>query len=72
MLDPAEPSQILKFVMENNLRVSSILTTHHHWDHSGGNKTLVRKLGIPRVYGGIPYKNLNLKVMIEFHAQPIL
>jgi hydroxyacylglutathione hydrolase len=35
------------------LKLKSVLTTHHHWDHADGNPDLIKKLNekIP-VYGG--------------------
>ena len=33
--------------------MSAILTTHHHWDHAGGNEQLLKLLkGDVKVYGG--------------------
>lgn len=39
-----------------NVRLTKILTTHHHWDHANGNPDLVKLLssdgGKTPVYGG--------------------
>lgn len=35
------------------MKLTSVLTTHHHWDHAGGNEKLVSKFDGPlTVYGG--------------------
>ena len=31
-------------VAEEGVTLTTVLTTHHHWDHAGGNKELVTKL----------------------------
>ena len=37
-----------------NVKVTSVLTTHHHWDHANGNPELVKLLEGQKtpVYGG--------------------
>ena len=35
----------------HHVRVTAILSTHHHWDHVGGNEELANKYRVP-VYGG--------------------
>ena len=36
-----------------NLVLKSILTTHHHWDHAGGNAKLIERVPtVSKVYGG--------------------
>ena len=37
---------------EEGVKVSVVLTTHHHWDHAGGNEELLKKTGNIPVYGG--------------------
>lgn len=41
-VDPVEPEKILRAVKEEGVRLTTVLTTHHHWDHAGGNKNLVK------------------------------
>jgi hydroxyacylglutathione hydrolase len=43
-LDEAGPSR-------EAVRVVALLSTHHHWDHVGGNEAIAKALGIARVYG---------------------
>ena len=55
-VDPVEPEKVLKAVGEAGVNLTSILTTHHHWDHAGGNEKFVelaKKSGLNvAVYGG--------------------
>ncbi|GFU16178.1 hydroxyacylglutathione hydrolase, mitochondrial [Nephila pilipes] len=41
VVDPVEPKSVLKAAEEENADITTILTTHHHWDHAGGNSELV-------------------------------
>lgn len=52
VVDPVEPSKILKAVKEEDVKLVSVLTTHHHWDHAGGNEELISLTGKLPVYGG--------------------
>lgn len=48
-VDPVEPEKVLAVAKSENLKISMVLTTHHHWDHAGGNskiKSLVSNLSI--------------------------
>lgn len=51
-VDPVEPEKLLSAVAEEKVKLSCVLTTHHHWDHAGGNKELIEKTGQIPVYGG--------------------
>mmetsp|Transcript_20917 Transcript_20917/g.45601 ORF Transcript_20917/g.45601 Transcript_20917/m.45601 type:complete len:261 (+) Transcript_20917:115-897(+) len=53
-VDPVDVDAIQKAANDNNATITTILTTHNHWDHSGGNIKLVKALStIDRVYGGL-------------------
>ncbi|XP_026750938.1 hydroxyacylglutathione hydrolase, mitochondrial [Galleria mellonella] len=52
VVDPVEPSTVLKAVKDNGLTLTTVLTTHHHWDHAGGNEDLVKLHPGLQVYGG--------------------
>lgn len=53
VIDPVEPEKVLIAVQQNNVHLSTILTTHHHWDHAGGNEGMVAAAGRDlRVVGG--------------------
>lgn len=52
-VDPIDTNAIQKAASDNEATITTILTTHNHWDHSGGNLKLIKALDIDRVYGGI-------------------
>ena len=52
VVDPGDANPVLEFLDENNFTLEGILITHHHFDHTGGIKTLTNKYDIP-VYGPI-------------------
>jgi len=53
-VDPVDIGAIQKAASEHNATITTILTTHNHWDHSGGNIKLTKALStIDRVYGGV-------------------
>lgn len=37
LVDPAEPHKLLDLAKKLKANVTTSLTTHHHWDHAGGN-----------------------------------
>mmetsp|Transcript_25984 Transcript_25984/g.44703 ORF Transcript_25984/g.44703 Transcript_25984/m.44703 type:complete len:266 (-) Transcript_25984:246-1043(-) len=39
-VDPAEPTKLLNAAREHEVEPKSVLTTHKHWDHAGGNLEL--------------------------------
>jgi len=43
VVDPGEGKKVLTILEDADLQLSSILTTHHHADHTGGNEILVKK-----------------------------
>ncbi|CEP07429.1 hypothetical protein [Parasitella parasitica] len=51
-VDPVEPQKVLKALEDYpDYKLSMILTTHHHWDHAGGNLKLLNQFPIT-CYGG--------------------
>lgn len=44
IIDPVEPDSVLSAVKEENVQLEMVLTTHHHWDHAGGNVKLIQLL----------------------------
>ena len=54
IIDPAEADKVIKAVEAAGLRLTTILNTHHHWDHTGGNEELVDAQPGLRVIGYAP------------------
>jgi len=50
VVDPAEAAPVKDALEKKGLTLKAILTTHHHWDHVGGNEELVKLTGC-KVYG---------------------
>jgi hydroxyacylglutathione hydrolase len=45
IVDPSEAAPVLAAVQQAGLKLTHILNTHHHWDHSGGNLELKAATG---------------------------
>lgn len=43
IVDPVDPDAVLAAVRKHDVQLTSVLTTHHHWDHAGGNEKLVAR-----------------------------
>ena len=58
VVDPGDAKPVLNYLEQSNSKLAGILITHHHGDHTGGVKELLKNLKIP-VYGpsleNIPY-----------------
>jgi len=52
VVDPVEPDKVIEALAQHGVKLSTVLTTHHHYDHAGGNKDLVAKIPGLAVYGG--------------------
>uniref|UniRef100_A0A8D8RBL6 hydroxyacylglutathione hydrolase n=2 Tax=Cacopsylla melanoneura TaxID=428564 RepID=A0A8D8RBL6_9HEMI len=52
VIDPVEPDKVLDVVKKSNADLKFVWTTHHHWDHAGGNVKLVEKVPHVEVFGG--------------------
>ncbi|XP_050071614.1 hydroxyacylglutathione hydrolase, mitochondrial [Anopheles maculipalpis] len=58
VVDPVAPDRVLEVVQQENCKLNKLLTTHHHWDHAGGNEALYERYrqnpawGELSVYGG--------------------
>lgn len=52
IIDPVEPEKCVSAVREENVKLTHILTTHHHWDHAGGNEDLCKLIKNLTVCGG--------------------
>jgi hydroxyacylglutathione hydrolase len=51
IVDCAEAAPVLDEVRKQGVRLTSVLATHHHYDHVGGNDDLLRQVTTLRVYG---------------------
>ena len=45
VIDPSSDQPVLQYLNDNNLNLSIILLTHHHFDHTGGAAELKQKTG---------------------------
>ncbi|XP_058536429.1 hydroxyacylglutathione hydrolase, mitochondrial isoform X1 [Ochotona princeps] len=52
IVDPVQPQKVLDTVKKHGVKLTTVLTTHHHWDHAGGNEKLVQLQPGLKVYGG--------------------
>ncbi|XP_044308503.1 hydroxyacylglutathione hydrolase, mitochondrial-like [Varanus komodoensis] len=52
IIDPVQPQKVLDAVRKHGVKLTTVLTTHHHWDHAGGNEKLVKMAPGLQVYGG--------------------
>ncbi|KAI5965247.1 HAGH [Candida pseudojiufengensis] len=47
LIDPAQPNEVLAYIKDHNLNnkfdLKAIVNTHHHYDHSDGNKEFHKK-----------------------------
>ena len=51
VVDPSEAVPVNKAVEQHGVLLTTILNTHHHWDHVGGNKELKAKFPELIIYG---------------------
>ncbi|GMH19358.1 hypothetical protein Nepgr_021199 [Nepenthes gracilis] len=52
VVDPVEPEKVLEVAKQNDAHLKMVLTTHHHWDHAGGNNKIKELVPGIKVYGG--------------------
>ena len=53
VVDPCVAEPVLRYLEENDLKLTSILNTHHHYDHTGGNKALLQRFPKIPVFAGV-------------------
>jgi hydroxyacylglutathione hydrolase len=49
IVDASEAAPVRAAIAREKVVVEKILSTHHHWDHVGGNEELAAELGVPVV-----------------------
>jgi hydroxyacylglutathione hydrolase len=49
-VDPGDAAPVQQFLTQHDLRLTAVINTHHHWDHTGGNTVLISRSNIP-LYG---------------------
>lgn len=52
VVDPAEAKPVLKSLQQLQVELVAIFNTHHHFDHVGGNRELIKAFPNLRIYGG--------------------
>uniref|UniRef100_A0A3Q0STS1 Hydroxyacylglutathione hydrolase n=1 Tax=Amphilophus citrinellus TaxID=61819 RepID=A0A3Q0STS1_AMPCI len=52
VIDPVEPIKVVEAVRKHGVKLTTVLTTHHHWDHAGGNEKMLKLMPGLKVYGG--------------------
>lgn len=64
VIDPGEAKPVIDYAKQNNLTLTNILLTHHHFDHTGGIKELIKEFPDVIIYGPDDNRieNLNVKV----------
>jgi len=66
VIDPALSQPVIKYLKANNLKLEAILQTHHHSDHIGGTKELIKEWPNIKVIASakekdrIPFQNLSV------------
>lgn len=45
VIDPSEPEPVKAALAKSGQKLTHILNTHHHWDHTGGNQALKDEFG---------------------------
>jgi hydroxyacylglutathione hydrolase len=51
VVDPGDAAPVLAYCQDKKLRLSAIIITHHHWDHTGGIDALLNVFPDVAVYG---------------------
>ena len=51
-VDPGDAGPVLRYLKKSGRRLTAILNTHHHRDHTGGNKELLKHYPVIPVLGG--------------------
>uniref|UniRef100_A0A0D3CLC4 cellulose synthase (UDP-forming) n=1 Tax=Brassica oleracea var. oleracea TaxID=109376 RepID=A0A0D3CLC4_BRAOL len=52
VVDPVDPEKVIQSAEQHSANIKFVLTTHHHWDHAGGNEKMKQLVPGIKVYGG--------------------
>lgn len=52
VIDPVKPENLFKEAEKRGAKITTVLTTHSHWDHAGGNKEIASKYPGIHIVGG--------------------
>eukprot|EP00246_Nothoceros_aenigmaticus_P012599 TRINITY_DN398_c0_g1_i3.p1 TRINITY_DN398_c0_g1~~TRINITY_DN398_c0_g1_i3.p1 ORF type:complete len:218 (+),score=27.09 TRINITY_DN398_c0_g1_i3:85-654(+) len=52
VVDPVAPEKVVDGAKLHGAKIEAVLTTHHHWDHAGGNTEIKKLIPGLKVYGG--------------------
>ncbi|XVE86009.1 hypothetical protein DITRI_Ditri18aG0001800 [Diplodiscus trichospermus] len=52
VVDPVEAEKVVESANQQGVVLKLVLTTHHHWDHAGGNDKIKQLVPGIKVYGG--------------------
>ena len=63
-IDPGDSTPVLKALEEHGLNLTTILVTHHHWDHIGGVSELKKKTGC-KIIGGDKQRISDIDCIVE-------
>ncbi|PJD91644.1 MAG: hydroxyacylglutathione hydrolase [Legionella sp.] len=47
VVDPGDAAPVIDYLQHHHLRLSGILITHHHWDHTNGLAALLQVFSVP-------------------------
>jgi hydroxyacylglutathione hydrolase len=53
IVDASEAGPVRDAIRREGVRARAIWSTHHHWDHVGGNEEVARELGVEEVVGHV-------------------
>eukprot|EP00250_Pteridium_aquilinum_P031361 c43482_g1_i1 orf=185-961(-) len=52
VVDPVEPDRLIQAADAHGAHIKFVITTHHHWDHAGGNDKIKKLIPGLKIYGG--------------------
>ena len=62
LVDPADADVAAQAALAQSVKLTAVLTTHHHFDHAGGNKEIKSRFPEIEVFGGDDVQGMTRKV----------